>query len=376
MSTAIDSLIRDRIARSSGGWLPFAEVMELALYHPEHGYYYGRRLQRIGRGGDFYTAVSVGPLYGRLIALLAERVWRALGEPGEFAIIEQGAHDGQFMEDVFRGLESNESPLTAHARWRIIEPNPGYRVAQAHRLAPLLGDRISWLADAAELQDQSAAAFFIANELLDAFPVHVVRWTGDLWEECGVVIAGDDGALIWKGAPVADPRLESEIKRLPRDLPAGYTTEINLAAIDWARQLSAASFRGAVMIADYGLDHDELYAPHRATGTLRRYFYHQTDDHILDNLGDCDLTAHMNFSRIIEATSPGLSLLAYADQGRFLTRLAAPWLQGLETANQTLDPALLRQFHTLTHPAQMGAKFRICLFGRGLQSDAFADLVR
>ena len=341
--------------------------MALALYHPEHGYY-GHGPQRIGRGGDFYTAVSVGPLYGRLLAGLAEKTWRALGEPADFAIIEQGAHDGQLLEDVARGLEWMNSPLAGAARFCIVEANDHYRAAQAARLTAMLGPRLTWAAELAALRDEPKHAFFMTNELLDAFPVHRVRWTGSEWIGREVGLSSDDTEFVWLDAPIADIRLKEETDRLPRDLPPGYTTEIHLAVADWMRQLAKTAFRGALLIADYGLEDADYYSSDRADGTLRRYWNHRMDGDVLQNLGRCDLTAHINFTRVIDgAEANGFSTLTYSDQGRFLTRLAAPWLRSLEgTAPSSESAALLRQFQTLTHPGHMGAKFRMCLLGRGL----------
>lgn len=341
--------------------------MAVALYHPECGYY-GRGPGRIGRSGDFFTAVSVGPLYGRLLAGLAEKTWQALGRPGDFSIIEQGAHDGQLMEDVARGLEIMNSPLAATARFCIIESNDKYRTAQAARLTPILGDRVAWVADLAALCEAPGHAFFMTNELLDAFPVHRVRWTGTEWVERGVALSDDGRSLVWRDAPLSGLSVKSETDRLPRDLAPGYTTEVHPAALDWVRQIASTAVQGAVLVSDYGLDHSEYYSAERTDGTLRRYWNHKTDGDVLQNLGECDLTAHVNFTRIIEeAESSGFEKLAYSDQGRLLTRLAAPWLRSLDGAAPSRDTAaLLRQFQTLTHPGQMGIKFRMCLLGRGI----------
>lgn len=365
--TPAESLIRAHIAASPDGALTFAEVMRIALYDRECGYY-GRGPVRIGRSGDFYTAVSVGPLYGRLLAELVEKTWRALGEPAEFCMIEQGAHDGQLMEDVINGLRAMKSPLADEVRVLIIEGNAAYRTAQAARLLPLIGERIAWLDDVSELKSGPANACFITNELLDAFPVHRVRWTGDEWLEQAVALSTDGTGLVWRDAQPTDGRVMEEIARLPRDLPPGYTTEIHPAVVEWMEQIRASTFRGTLLIADYGLEDQEYYSPGRADGTLRRYFEHKTDGDVLANLGKCDLTAHINFTRVIdEARDGGFSSERFLDQGRFLTRLAASWLRGLEAAPSPDTPALLRQFYTLTHPAHMGMKFRICLLGRGVE---------
>jgi SAM-dependent MidA family methyltransferase len=366
-SGALEQILRDRIAASSSRSLTWADVMAVALYHPDCGYY-GRGPRSIGRSGDFFTAVSVGSLYGRLLAGLAEKTWRALGGPRDFTIIEQGAHDGQLMEDVACGLEALSSPLAATARFSIVESNDKYRMAQAARLTPILGDRVTWVADLAALCAEPRHAFFMTNELLDAFPVHRVRWTGTEWVEKVVALSGDGESFVWRDAPLTSPCVKNETDRLPRDLAPDYTTEIHPAALDWVRQIGSTSFQGAVLVSDYGLDHAQYYSAERTDGTLRRYWNHKTDGNVLQNLGECDLTVHVNFTRLIEeAESSGFTKLACSDQGSLLTKLAAPWLRSLDgTAPSRDTAALLRQFQTLTHPGHMGLKFRMCLLGRGM----------
>ncbi len=339
--TALESLLREKIAAAPGARLPFASVMEMALYHPEHGYY-GRGPRRIGRGGDFFTSVSTGPLFGRLLSMLARREWEQLGQPADFALIEQGAHDGQLAEDILAALD------IPGARYVLLEPNPRHREAQHQRL----GDRVSWIECLAQAP---AHAFYLSNELPDAFPVHLVRWDGQNWLELHV-----DASLSLVPAEPVSPVLTAEIEKLPRDLDPGHTMEISLAMLDWARELARAPFRGSVFIADYGLDAEEFLT--RPAGTLRRYRQHQTDDQILADLGEADLTTSINFTRLItEAGCHGLHVLDYDHQGRFLTRLAAPWLATLE--GRGLEAATLRQFQSLTHPAIMGRSFR-CLLMR------------
>ncbi|MEZ5384711.1 MAG: SAM-dependent methyltransferase [Prosthecobacter sp.] len=345
--TPIARLLRERISTAPGGRLPFAEVMETALYHPEHGYY-GTGPRRIGRQGDFFTSVSVGPLFGRLLAMRAVQEWQELGKPADFTIIEQGAHDGQLAEDVIAAL-GDES-----LSYLIVEPNPRYREAQARRL----GDRVQWVEGLAELRPGPRHAFFLCNELPDAFPVHLVRWNGELWRELHV-----DEALQFVEADPSCAELAAEVARLPRDLAPGHTMEINLAMLAWVRDLAQAAFRGAVFIADYGLDAEEFHADSRAGGTLRRYRGHQMDDRVLEDLGECDLTSHIDFTRLIEeATRHGLTQREYDLQGRFLGRVAMPWLKSLE--GRPPDAAAMRQFQSLTHPAFMGRSFRCLVLGK------------
>ncbi len=341
---AFADLLHAALAAASGGRLDFARVMDLALYHPEQGYY-GPGPRRIGRSGDFYTAVSVGPLYGRLLADLARQVRRDLGEPADFVVIEQAAHDGQLAADL---LAAGDFDL-----W-LVEPNPRYEIVQRERLAGFAG-RVHWVARLADLP--AVPALFVCNELPDAMPVHLLRWSAGVWRQL-CVAADPAGGFRFTEAALDDPRLATEAARLPTDLAEGHTLEVGLAALDWLAELAKAPLHGRIWIADYGLDADERVAPERTAGTLRRYRGHQCDDRVLEELGDCDLTAHVDFSRLREqAAACGLVELSYDLQGRRLGRLAVDWLRSLDGSPP--DASLLRQYQSLTHPAFLGRSFRV-----------------
>lgn len=362
--TAPTPLTQSLLTQLSGmpdGRLSFAVVMEQALYHPECGYY-GPGPRRLGRAGDFYTAVSVGPLYGQLLAALARTVWEEKGSPANFTVIEQGAHDGQLAMDILHAVENEH--FEHSWRYIIVEPNPAYQKVQKERLAGKWGDRVAWVEKLTDLRE--GAAFFLCNELPDAMPVHLVRWTGGQWVELWVRSASNMASLEFCEGPLSSDALAAETARLPDDLPEGYTTEISLAAIQWVQDLARAPFSGAIFVADYGFDAAELYAPERITGTLRRFFDHQTDDHVLENLGACDLTTHINFTRLSEeAASHGMHVRTYEHQGRFLGKLGLPWLATLEgRPPDAAAKALLRQYQSLTHPGFMGRSFRVLLLDK------------
>lgn len=329
--------------------------MELALYDPEHGYY-GPGPRRIGRLGDFYTAVSVGPLYGRLLAGLGMKRRRETGGGQGFRVIEQAAHDGQLAEDILASSDLD---------YVILEPNPRYQTVQRHRLERF-GDRVSWVTATDDLP--AGPALFVCNELPDAMPVHRVRWNGSEWQELFVTADTTGQLLLSPGPPSAS--LVVPISRLPVNLQPGHTLEINLAAEEWLRQLAAAPFHGQIVIADYGLDEEEFWVPERAGGTLRRYHRHQMDDRVLEDLGECDLTSHVNFSRLRKvAESEGLKQQAYEHQGRWLGKLALPWLATLEGRPQDASTkALFRQFQSLTHPSIMGRSFRVLVLEKDVRS--------
>ena len=356
--------MRERL-QARGGWLPWVETMALALYDSANGYYSGEP-RRIGRQGDFYTAVSVGPLYGRLIAAQAVRIWEGAGCPARFVLAEQAAHDGQLMEDIVMEIQARHPALAAGLEVVLIEPQAKYRYAQEHRLRQVWPGRVTWIATITELE--AAAGLLVCNELLDAFAVHRVIKRDGQWREQGVALAEDGVTLVWEDREIQVASLQKEVAKLPSDLPDGYQTEIQAAVLEWVSGLGASGFQGSVWIADYGLDAEEYWGPERTEGTLRRYWKHQMDDRVLQDLGEADLTCHVNFTGVHEAAAAaGFRVVEYADQGRFLTRLAGPWLRSLEGSATTGEaPALLRQFQSLTHPGIMGRSFRVLLLERGL----------
>jgi SAM-dependent MidA family methyltransferase len=348
--------LRQRLAQE--GPLPWPDVMAAALYQPGLGYY-AREVRRVGRRGDFYTAVSVGPLYGTLLAELAVGLWETAGRPTTFIIAEQAAHDGQLAADLWHALEQH--PLGAVVSWVIIDPQPLYRERQAAHLMPLMGERVSWLSEISEL---AGVGLLLANELLDALPVNRLTYTSSGWQDHWVTAT--ESGFEFELRTSTDP----ERHRLPTGLPLGYTTETHGAMAAWAQGLAQSPWQGAVLIADYGYDWEDYYRPERSEGTLRRYTQHRTDGHVLAEIGDCDLTAHIEFTRLTEALGAGgYQLLADLPQGRFLGLVGHRWLSSLPShaAAETV-PGLLRQYQALTHPGHMGAAFRMLLMGRGLTS--------
>jgi SAM-dependent MidA family methyltransferase len=362
--------IRTRIATAPEGRLPWVEVMRLALYEPGVGYY-RQGVRRIGREGDFFTSVSAGPLFGRLLAEQARQVWVTMGRPAEFVLIEQGAHDATLASDILSACQELDPALAAAARYLLVEPDPVLQEAQRRTLARLDGIRASWLADWSALPP-TPAAFFLCNELVDALPVHRLRWTGSTWRELWVALdASSPCGLQFVEGALSDSRLEARAAALGTQYPDGYTTDICLEADDWVQALAAAPFSGAVLLLDYGLPAAEYYAPERSDGTLRRYFRHRMDGEVLENLGDADLTTDVNFTCLVQsAEKTGLKLACFIEQGRFLTRLFA---DSLSSRPITMDAANKRQFHTLTHPGFLGRNFHALLLAKGIPATDLAS---
>ena len=354
MSATLTDLIRSEIA--AGGPMPFRRFMELALYHPEFGYYASGNA-RIGRGGDFFTNVSVGPLFGRLLARQIAGMWRALGAPGDFTIIEQGAACGDLAADVLGGLREIFPECHAAACYGIVEPFAKLEARQRERLGAFAG-KAQWSRTLEEIRVEAGVHF--SNELPDAFPVHLVKWTGGVWREQSVVER--DGRFVFADGPPPSGELRAACARIPGPLPEGYTTEVNLAASSWIREVAAVMRRGFVLAVDYGFPRDEYYAPSRTAGTLSAYANHRREPDPLARPGEIDLTAHVEFDSLTEsAAAAGMRLEGFTDQHHFTVGIGADHFADGANASER------RAFQTLMHPQFMGTSFKVAAFSKGIE---------
>ena len=376
-NTLLTERIFQRISNQPDGSISFGEFMDLALYDPEDGYY-SDPTREVGReGGDFYTSVSVGDTFGRLLAAVAARVWRDLGEPEDFAIVEQGAHDGQLARDFLLGARAeDEEKFSPSLRYSVIEPNAARRELLTGCLA---AENVQVVACADDLPGRGeVSGLFLCNELIDALPVERVRWRDGQWWEMRVAAASgsseDNPQLEWSDRKItADSPLAVEVARIDaeaRGLPAGWCTEISLAMRDWMQKVTGlfAPGRGRWWIFDYGWEEEDYYAPHRHEGTLRCYREHRASDDPFEAVGETDITAHVNFSRLRDwAREAGLEPISerVVDQHDFLTHAAVDWLKEIERSTtdgipmSAADQARVRQFQTLTHPGMMGRVFKV-----------------
>lgn len=356
--------IRAKIARE--GPVSFAWFMERALYHPQLGYYSSGRAE-LGRHGDYFTNVSVGPVFGKLLALQFNQVWQELGRPSELIVVEQGAHDGVLAADVLTALETDAPACFAAVRYRIIEPFPMLRERQMGSLSKL-ADRVEWFESPETIEDFIGIHF--SNELADAMPVHLVRRAegrgpnqSPEWLEKFVDWHND--RFVFVEHPVSDARLRAELKTFPL-LPAGFEMEINLVVLDWIELLSRKLSRGYVVIFDYGFTKQELSALRHRAGTLQCRVKHQLLDSPFDCVGNCDITAHVYWTGLAEkAQNQNLDIAGFTDQHHFLTGIMSEH-PDLVRPN---DHKMRRQLQTLLHPEMMGRTFQALALSRGIGSD-------
>ncbi len=347
--------------------IPFARFMELALYCPNLGYY--ERLQSApGRQGDFFTSVSVGPLFGRLLAPRFAGWLDELGD-GPVQLVEAGAHDGRLATDILEWFETEamagRGVVWERLEYWIFEPSPRRREWQARQLARF-GGKIRWLDGPEHLARGAIRGVLFSNELLDAFPVTRLRWSAieQRWIEAGVRWSGTKFA--WGAMPAAEGRTSAVLAEAGLEIPAelatvlpdGFTLDLAEGAGPWWRAAAEALGRGRLVTIDYGCRAEALLDPSRATGTLRGYRDHRPVSDILDDPGSQDLTSHVNFSPLIrEGEQAGLRSEPLQTQSQFLHGIAREvWTQaGVER----IDPGEARQFQTLTHPEHLGRRFQV-----------------
>jgi SAM-dependent MidA family methyltransferase len=341
---SLTEILRAEIA--AHGPMLFRDFMARALYDPQHGYYASGRA-RIGRKGDYFTSVSVGPLFGALLARQFAEVWEKLGRAADFTLVEQGAHDGTLAADVLAAL-----PAEMPHRLTIIEPLVHWRTQQQEKLS---GHEVRWVESVEALEPFIGVHY--SNELLDAFPVQLLHRTNDGWQERAVTWSEDRFAFT--DLPARGWLRQEALAHLP----IGTTTEVNRASTTWMLTLGTKLKRGLILIIDYGFPWSEYYAEHRTSGTLEAIAAHRRVDPLAQP-GEADLTTHVEFTTLAEiAEHAGLNVLGFTDQHHFLVALSRlHFAEGVPP-----DPRDARAFQTLAHPTMLGRAFKTLALGRGME---------
>jgi SAM-dependent MidA family methyltransferase len=254
------------------GPLTVAAFMDLALYDPEFGYY-ARAARRSGRAGDFFTSVDVGLLFGDLLEIQIDEMASLLtrGEPAGCDLVEAGAGSGRLSADILRVARARHPALYERLRLHLVEASPCARSAQLAILGPA-ADR---LASSSDALPESYEGVLVANELLDAMPVHQVVMRRDGLREVYVIADGSAGGLRAVEGPPSTIALAEYLARAGVELEPGWRAEISLRAVDWVREASRRLRRGFLILIDYGHEARELYSASHAGGTLTTFARHR-----------------------------------------------------------------------------------------------------
>jgi SAM-dependent MidA family methyltransferase len=349
--------IQEEIRRR--GPISFARFMELALYAPGLGYY--EQMRQIGREGDFFTSVSVGPLFGQLLAFQFAQWMDADCPTDDIQFVEAGPHDGTLAADILGWTSEHRPDLFARLQYWLLDASVSRRTCQEETLRLWL-PKVRWAPGIEELGAGQISGIIFSNEFLDALPVHRLVWSArpKQWQESCVTIEG--AAFAWtRQSPTTE--CSAYLPPVPEDLaavlPDGFTVEVCPTAVAWWRAAAASLRSGKLLTLDYGLTDGQWLQPGRAQGTARAFFRHHASSNLLNQPGEQDLTAHVNFSALIAAgQAAGLRTEFMSSQSKFLTEILArarlaprffePW-----TEKRT------RQFQSLAHPEHLGHKFQV-----------------
>jgi len=293
--------------------------MQQALYHPEHGYYSSGRCA-IGRKGDYFTNVSVGPLFGQLLGAQFTEIWERLGRPDNFVVVEQGANDGQFARDVLESLQKRAPEFFGAVRYRIVEPFPTLQQRQAQTLG-LFRDKIEWRDSL-----QAFVGVHFSNELLDALPVRLI----DGGRERLVGLDGDEFIFV--------------------DRPAHQEANFNQAALDWIDSVAANLRRGYAIAIDYG------HLGAECSGNVQVRAQHRNLRSPFEQIGHADITAGVDWTSIVDrAQSNGMRVAGFTDQHHFVTGIISTSLDLSSEGGAKTK----RELQTLLHPEMLGRAFQV-----------------
>lgn len=333
------------------GDMPFVDFMHQALYAPNFGYY-SSGLQKFGKQGDFITAPELSPLFGQTLANQCQQLCDNLHEP---ILFEFGAGSGRLAVQLLKSLEHLACLPKAY---HILEVSANLRHRQYELIKqeiPHLLDRVHWLN---QWPEKVFNGIIIANEVLDAMPVHRFQQTAQGIEESYVSL-NPQGELVEIFKPCTNQRLLTKLNEiLPKDyIP--YQSEINLFLDDWFAQCFTMLNEGALFIIDYGFPRHEYYHPDRNKGTLMCHYRHHAHPNPLIHPGEQDITAHVDFTHVAEAAyDAGFTVAGYCNQASFL--LANGLLSLLEQIDDEREKLKAQQaVKQLLHPGEMGELFKV-----------------
>ncbi|MEI7816325.1 MAG: SAM-dependent methyltransferase [Desulfuromonadales bacterium] len=367
-TTPLNAIIATRIAEQ--GRITFAEFMAACLYEPGLGYYTSPG-RKVGAEGDFYTSITVHAAFGRVIAREIAQMWRSMGNPAVFTLVECGAGNGRLACDIMDYVAEREPEMYGALRLVLVEQEPTLESAQREMLSAHV-DRLSWLSPA-----EFASGVFTfsgclySNELLDALPVHRVVMTSDGLKE--IYVTCTDGEFAEEAGEPSTPELEAYLLRIGVVLHPAQQAEVNLNAPKWLASAATALQQGFVLTIDYGYTAAELYTPRRKLGTLLCYYRHQTEENPYLRLGLQDITTHVDFTTMLNCGAAlGLENDYFGEQYRFL--MSAGIVEEIEDIERSAISAeeKLRLRLTLKKlilpDGGMGDTFRVLIQSKGVTS--------
>jgi len=350
--------IRQAIDQANG-LISFAEFMQLALYAPGLGYY-SAGTRKFGAAGDFVTAPELSPLFSQCLARQCQQV---LAQLTEGVILEFGAGSGLMAAEILKELARLQCLPT---RYYILELSAELRQRQQATLTlhlPELYSLVHWLDT---LPSQPLQGIVLANEVLDAMPVH--RFQLEAQEVLEFFVGYDHTQqLVWHLLPTPQLQLREVVESLRPQLPVPYVSEVNLMIPGWLQAVADILSKGLILLIDYGFPRNEYYHPQRHQGTLMCHYRHYAHTEPLILVGLQDLTAHVDFTAVAEtAQAAGLQVAGYTSQANFLLACGLTGLLANYAGNDSTYLRLAQQVKTLILPSEMGELFKVLALTRQL----------
>ena len=391
--TPLEKIIIEKIKKE--GPITFETFMDMALYYPEFGYYTSPETV-IGRKGDFFTGPHLHPVFGAMIGKQLEEMWEIIGKPSDFYAVEIGAGAGYLCKDILdylnrASLSNDKNDFLKSLRYVIVEPYVHFEEKQRELLCDYLKNisspppsplskgsnegGIKWILSLKELQDIRGC--ILSNELLDAFPVHLIemednppsplpRGEGVRGRVKEIYVGFDGNNIIEQKLEINSPNVLNYLIEFKVDFQHGYRTEINLKIKDWLKEISEILFEGFVLTVDYGYASKEYYDEERSKGTLLCYHKHQFNENPYEYIGEQDITAHVNFSSVKKwGEELGFKTIGYCSQGTYLISLGIDELISELYSDSTDYQSEILKIKGLILPQGMGESHKIMIQYKG-----------
>jgi len=352
--------------------ITFADYMQMCLYDHELGYY-NRDEISLGKDGDFFTSASLSKDFGELLAEQFWQFWQKLEQPDYFQLVEMGAGEGKLAQIILTYLKKEYISFYEKIEYIIIEKSISFRNKQKDILQKFNKEKnkIKWL-NWSEIDRQSIIGCFFSNELLDAFPVHLVKLNNDKLQE--IYIQEENNNLVEVRGKISTEKIKNYFNLINLNLeqniyPDNYQTEVNLQALSWLEKVASKLKQGYLLTIDYGYTAEKYYHPQRSQGTLQCYYQHRYHNNPFVNIGRQDITTHVNFTALSKyGESLGLDHLGYTQQALFLMSLGlGERLNALSNGKISFQQIWQKrnQLHELINPEGLG-NFGVLLQGKNL----------
>ncbi len=354
--------------------ITFYEYMKMALYEENLGYYMKDR-NKIGKTDDFYTNSSVGDVFAKVLANNFLELFTYTTDKQEYNILEIGGGNGQFASDALNELMLKDKGIYDNLVYYMLETSPYHRKIQGSKLLSHV-DKVIWINDLSDLPKPFKGIIF-SNELIDAFPVHKVQQSSEKLQEIYVTWDEKKDMFLEINDEISDLRIGEYFEKQNIFLKEKQIAEVNLDVIKWLDSINDVFDKGYILTIDYGYLAKELYDDNRLAGTLMCYYNHTANDDPYLNVGEQDITSHVNFSVIIEyGKSLGLENVCFTYQSNFLlnsgilnffTELDLSVMQNRNIFNDT-NLKKNRAIRQLITSNEMGETFKVLLLQKNINN--------